>query len=229
MKAFLPAGCLLLGALTVQATDFNSQTYNFNWANPASLTPSYPVPDMNNRYGEYISNEEFTIGPLSLVVNDDDVAQQSQKARFLYGYMSQTVEMRAYYQSVITISASGNETISAVTWTDVDPVAEKLEYIGSQGTFKNNRWTVSDDYLGQVTEVKFFVWATLNCTNTAVTTVKEIGSPDDDQSSVSDIADNANTPTQWFTLQGMPINGCPDTPGIYIRRQDNHTSKIIIK
>ncbi len=49
-----------------------------------------------------------------------------------------------------------------------------------------------------------------------------------DMTAVSTI-DTAATSAEYFTLQGVRVNGTPTTPGIYIRRQGGKVAKIMVK
>jgi M6 family metalloprotease-like protein len=50
-----------------------------------------------------------------------------------------------------------------------------------------------------------------------------------DQSAVSAITIDDNAAAEYFTTQGVRINGVPTTPGIYIRRQGTTTTKVMVK
>ena len=94
----------ILTVLLALASAFGSQAQlsaTFNWADPASLTPAYSAPTSANRYGEYVSMKTFTDtnSGTTVFIDDSGVDQQSQKARFLYGYLSNAVELRVYPQS----------------------------------------------------------------------------------------------------------------------------------
>lgn len=54
---------------------------------------------------------------------------------------------------------------------------------------------------------------------------------DNGQNSLHVPAEDATnvTPAEYYTLQGVKIDGCPDVPGVYIRRQNNEVTKNIIK
>jgi hypothetical protein len=42
-------------------------------------------------------------------------------------------------------------------------------------------------------------------------------------------ADNAEAVTVWYTLQGIRLAGAPTTPGLYICRQGQQTTKVVVK
>lgn len=214
----------VLTCLIIIASIFTclSQTYNFNWANPGTLTPAFPAPDPNNRYGEYISNVEFKSGPVSFVVNDDGVLQGSQKARFLYGYTTQTVEMRAYQLSVISISVSEGYKIDEIRFEESQVREIPLDYTGTQGLFKNNVWTAKPTV--DLERVDFDVISTTNCT---LTSVKVSEKSLDSVSNI--ISGNDEECEEWYTLSGMRLSARPELSGLYICRKGGNQTKVIVK
>lgn len=200
----------------------SGKQYSFNWADPGSLTPSFGAPNSSNRYGEYISNVTFHSGPVSLLVNDDDVLQGSQKARFLYGYMTQTVEMRAYANSVLEFSVSQDSVITEIKF--VQSVADDvpLDFGGTNGTLDGNTWTASNGE--QVHRVIFDVIATTNLTNTVVTVEAADGGLD----AVGDIVIDGDASEEWYTLQGIRLSRRPTVAGLFIRKSSEGTSKVLL-
>lgn len=52
----------------------------------------------------------------------------------------------------------------------------------------------------------------------------------DDSSAITDInVDNANAPVEYFNLQGIRVNADQLIPGIYVVRQGNKTSKVLVR
>lgn len=178
----------------------------FNWSDPATLTPAYPAPNADNRYGEYISNVDFTNNGVTFTVKDDDVKEQSQRARFLYGYNTQTVEMRAYLNSNIVITAPEGYVITGIRFEGAKVDENYLEPYTDESSFKDGVYspTVPE------TTTTFYVAATINCTATHVTITKDAG---------VDMIVNDNTADilEYFNLQGVRIAGVPH--GIVIERR----------
>ena len=48
-------------------------------------------------------------------------------------------------------------------------------------------------------------------------------------SAITSVAVDADAPAEYFNLQGLRVNGGNLTPGIYIKRQGNHTVKVVVK
>lgn len=191
----------------------------FNWSQPATLTPAYPAPTADNRYGEYISNVTFTSGPVEFTVDDSSVKEQSQRARFLYGYNTQTVEMRAYVNSVLQIEVPESESIVSITFEGAKVTDTQLSYAGTYGTFKGSTWTVNPGE--SVHQVEFDVNATINCTGTTVTLAT---------AGVDTVlADPTAGTSVWYTLQGTRLAAEPAAPGLYIVRNGANTTKIYLR
>lgn len=197
--------------------ELSAQSSIFDWSNPQTLSPSFPAPDEQNRYGEYIGNVEFVSGPVTLTIDDSEVIEQSQRARFLWGYMTQIVEMRAYRNSVIKITASDDEYIKNISFEGAKVSDQQLTLITEGGNFANRTWSADDT---DVRTVEFFVEATINCTLTAV----ETGT-----ASVSECYYQTDVPQQWFTVQGICLSEKPVTPGVYILRKGNNVTKVAVR
>ena len=221
MKKILVAAFVISVALFSHAQK-ETEMYSFNWAQPGTLTPSFPAPDENNRYGEYISNVDFTSGPVTLTVDDDNVLQGSQKARFLYGYNTKTVEMRAYQLSVISVSVPESYTIKEIKFEESQVRDIPIDYEGTEGELKANTWTAGEGEQN-VHKVDFDVFSTTNCTLTTV-----VVAPAGSQDSVSTLIPAENGREEWFTLQGVKTTSNPTTPGLYLRKKNNVTEKVLV-
>ena len=191
----------------------------FNWSDPGSLSPAFPAPNADNRYGEYISNVTFSDNGVTVMVNEDDVKEKSQCARFLYGYLTQAVEMRAYHNSDIIITAPEGMVVKRVQFTGAKADANYLTPYDENSAFNGQEW--STEQPGR--EVKFYVEATINCNSITVICTEAAG--------VEDIVADADAEaaTVWYTLSGIAMNEKPSTPGVYVRRQGAKVSKVVIK
>lgn len=214
IKPFITAALLAVstfaGAHTVIGT--------FNWADPASLSPAFPAPDASNRYGEYISNVTFFSNGVTLTVDDSYVAQQSQRARFLYGYNTQEVEMRAYMNSDIIINAPENMYVTRVSFAGAKADGYYMTSYDEASSFDGQEWSTTEPQ----PEARFYVEATINCTKiTAICS---------DMASVNDIVtDDDGTAPQWFTISGVSLNGTPTQPGLYICRKNGVAERVLIR
>ena len=204
--------CLLTAIIPISA-----QTVVFNWAKPGSLTPAFESPTSANRYGPYIGDAIFTSPEgVTFDIDDSQVMELSQKARFLYGYLTEEVELRVYPNSTIIISAPEGKTIQTISFKGAKADDSYLIYKGVSGTFKGNTWTSSES---KVSTVEFDVFATINCTSTTVV----IG----DVADVNDIIADQESEF-WFGIDGNRYQCRPTIPGVYIRSSNGKSTKILI-
>jgi hypothetical protein len=190
----------------------------YNWSDPSSLTPAYTAPTSTDRYGEYIGNVEFSDNGVILKINDDDVKESSQKARFLYGYNTQTVEMRAYPGSDIIVTAPEGMVVSKVEFEGAKADESYMTPYDESGSFKNGIWTSGN----ALQEAKFYVDATINCTKITVICSGESG--------VENVSITApNSSEEWFTLNGERLNQRPTMAGVYVKRINNTTKTVLIR
>ncbi|MDE6397634.1 MAG: hypothetical protein K2K84_10220 [Muribaculaceae bacterium] len=214
MRYYFPLILCLVTALFPAS----AQTVVFNWSDPASLTPSFEAPTSANRYGPYIGETIFTTTEgISLDIDDSDVKELSQKARFLYGYLTEEVELRVYPNSTITISVPEGKTIVSVSFTGAKADDSYLTYTGDKGILKGNTWTSSG---GIVPSVGFAITTTINCTSTTVV----IG----DAAGINDVTIDEDN-VIWFGTDGTRYSGRPKVPGVYIRQNNAKSSKILIR
>lgn len=194
----------------------------FNWSDPTSLNPSYKAPTADNRYGEYISKVTFTANGATFCINDDSVKELSQKARFLYGYNTKIVEMRAYPTSIITVSAPDGGVIKSVTFEGAKVTSDYISAVDDDlGTFSGSEWKASESVA--VTSIDLYIDATINCTKT---TVKYVGN-----ASVGAISNGKDVyPVRWYDLTGRIYTSKPASRGLYIvKNNDGSTRRVIVK
>ena len=80
----------------------------FNWEASLTLTPPYSPATAQNRSGATIGGVEFKGKYSTFTIDDSAIKEKSQSARFYFGYLTQTNEMRAYASSVITVKVAEN-------------------------------------------------------------------------------------------------------------------------
>lgn len=172
-----------------------------------TLTPPYSPATSQNKSGEYIGGVEFKGTYSTFTIDDSAIKEKSQSARFYYGYLTETNEMRAYARSIITVKAVENQAILGITFAGAKVGSDYL-YTETPGTWDEGAWTPSEQ---GVTEVQFAVLATINCTKTTVD-----GS---DWNSVDDISvDSSGDVVSWTDMQGRTYTHRPQAVGIYICR-----------
>lgn len=182
----------------------------FNWEASLTLNPPYSPATAQNRSGDNIGGVEFKADYTTITIDDSDIKEKSQSARFYFGYLTQANEMRAYASSVIAVKAVANQAILGVTFEGAKVGADYL-YTETPGTWDQGAWTPTEQ---GVTEVQFFVTATINCTKTTVSGTE--------WNSVDDIsADTDGAVVSWTDMQGRTYTSRPRSAGVYICR---HTS-----
>ena len=212
---------LIVTFFSVLATVASAHTSRgiFKWSDPSSLVPAYPAPTSDNRYGEYIGSVTFTDNGIKLLIDDSDVAQLSQRARFLYGYVTQEVEMRAYPGSDIIITAPEGMTVNRVVFEGAKADGNYLTSYDENSTFQGQEWTTS----APTATARFLVDVTINCTSITVICTDNAGIDDIKADAIPDSG------ARWFTITGMELSGRPYTPGLYIKHHNNSARRIIIR
>lgn len=219
---------LVFLASSAIAQDNSTRTADFDWSAPRTLTPAFEPPTSSNRYGEYVGGTVFTAADgVTFSVDDSGVAQQSQRARFLFNYTTNAVELRAYESSTIIIRAAEGRALNTIVFDgpEVDIYYLKLESPGADTTF-----TPAPDYMratwtvpAGTTEARFRVDAKrMECSRTSVTT--------SDKSAVNAIfADESGSAPVWLTLQGLRLPGRPAVPGVYIEKSATKVRRVLIR
>lgn len=201
----------------------------FNWSEPGKLTPAYPAPTSSNRYGEYIGKVSFTAGEVTLYIDDSNVREQSQRARFLYGYNTGCVEMRSYPATVIRISVPDDRQIEAVSFAGAKVGAAYMVPVdGNSEDLPADACTLSQEgaeavysYAVPAHEVFFYITQTINCTSTAVKV--------SDHAGLNDVIADADAAILYYTLQGVLLPGRPSAPGVYVQRSAAGNTKVFIR
>lgn len=222
MTKSLLKSLLVISVLTLSfSAKAQTLSASFNWNQPSTLTPAYSAPNSDNRYGEYISLVEFKDNGVTFVIDDSAVKEQSRRARFLFNYLTQACEMRAYVDSYITITAPESYVITSIEFSGPKVGSDYLSAVDETlGTVGESNWTAADG--AQTNKVILSVDATINCTLTTVNCAT--------QASVSDIAlDTADTVTTWTDLSGRVYTSRPTVPGLYIARAAGTATKLLIK
>jgi hypothetical protein len=191
----------------------------FNWSDPTTLNPAYTGPTASNRYGQYIGNVLFTDNSVSLLINDDEVADANHKARFLFGYNTQMIEMRAYEDSDIIITAPDGMCVHQVTFEGAKADENYMISYDDASSFTDGSWTAGSD----AQEAKFLVCATINCTKITVYCTERTG--------VDDIVAESASPAsaRWYTIDGRYLSKQPTASGVYVKCIGNTAKTIFIR
>jgi len=219
-SSVLCALCVTL-CVTSNAQEVEPNTAVFDWTNPMSLTPSYPAPDSGNRYGEYVGKVEFSADKATFMVDDSQVAEQSRSARFLFGYYTMAVELRAYQESTIIIKVPEDYAITSVSFTGPEVDATRLEALGDYASWTGTQWHAKDGE--SVSQVSFYCNGRVELSSTTVNYTAP--------ASVNDITSDVNTDeaTTWVDAAGRIYTTTPDAKGFYIERRGSKVRKVCIR
>lgn len=137
-------------------------------------------------------------------------------------------ELRLYANEDVTVSAATGYKINKIVITlnagSTTFGTQTVTCEGGEGTWTNNTktWAATS---GDVTSVKFMAGGSSRYGQFTVEYVATtLGAID---SVISDA--DADAPAEYFNLQGIRVNADNLTPGIYVLRQGNKVSKVLVK
>ncbi len=191
-------------------------TATFDWTNPKSLMPAYDSPTAENRDGAKVGGVDFFDSGVSFWINDNDVKEQSRKARFYFGYNTQRCELRIYMGSSITIGVAA-QCIQSVTFEGTE-VGEDYMTAQAEGSWSGSTWTMETP-----SEIALFdIDARCQIARTIVKYTFSDG--------VDDIlVDETNVKSVWYDLSGRALKNQPDTPGVYVEVRGAQKRKVFVK
>ena len=128
---------------------------------------------------------------------------------------------RFYKNNTITISAHAGYKIEGIVFEATNLGNASVLFTGN-GQFKNNVWTAYEN--SNVTEVVITKSESGNNPTISTMTVYYL---DDPTNGVNEIANDLNAPVEYFNLQGQKVLN--PSNGIFIIRQGNKTSKVVIR
>lgn len=208
----------------------SGNTATFNFTDPSTLDPAYSLADSepdgsngNNKIdlenGVLFTANGITI---STVASGNPTRLYCQKPD-----TDKTWSFRFFRNSVVTISCQQGYKLTSIefepqTTNYANVLAQNIKF--SVGTLADNVLTFDADTT--VTSVDLTNPSKNDggntCgLNTITVTFSEL-------SGISDVEINENAPVEFFNLQGVRVNG-DLTPGLYIRRQGNNATKVIVK
>lgn len=202
----------------------------FDWSNPQKLSPRpYAKPTADEPFtGEYISNVIFENNGTAFTVHDEEFAQQSP-ARFYFSYLTEAVELRANYGSVISVTCPAGYVITAVAWNGAKIGKNYLRAVDSSDMKSPSEGSWGDGYTWRpdspARSCCFLIESNINCSSTRVAYAPDSSGADD---IIADAASSA--PAEYLTLSGLSLgHGRPTAPGLYLCRRGNAVVKILIR
>jgi len=196
-------------------------TVTFDFTKPGELNPAVTVPGKVST-GTDIANTTFTNEAVSMVVVDD----ATTNAPVLWLTTKNATEARIYKNDTFTISVAEGYIFDKIEFTG----GKISDITCDMGTYANHIWQITekdvlhDDPGTQIRtgNVKFTPTGTLNISTITVT--YKPGT----RTGVDDIAvDAEDAPAEYYNLQGVRVEN--PTPGLYIVRRGNTTTKELVR
>ena len=191
----------------------------FNFAEPTTLDPAYTVPTDLGQSGlvAEVPGTTFTSNGISVVSNDGSSTARLWKC----GTQGHGVEYRVYNGATTTVSAQEGMLIKAIEFTGAQLTA--LQYNGvALEDATSATWTSAEG----VKSVKFECVTNGTYKRADIATMKVTFEKTTE--GIADIELGEEAPAEYYNLQGVRMEG-ELTPGLYIRRQGNKATKVIVK
>lgn len=194
----------------------------FNFTDPSTLTPAYTVADA--KADGTTGNSLIEVDDVAFTVSEISVTAVkgtgTTKSRLYYQTAADVWSYRVYKNYEIKVASSNDNTITKVTMVCTkggDKVAAPAE--GTQNAVaKLVEWTAP---AGGVSTVSFATTSTVVIETITVTATNNLSGVEG-----VTVADE-NAPVEFFNLQGIRVEN-PEN-GLYIRRQGNSVSKVVIR
>lgn len=194
----------------------------FNFADPSTLDPAYSKDDAvadgkdGNLKIDLKNGELFFANGITISTNASGNA-----TRLYWQAKTEAWSFRIYNKSVTTIACGEGYKLLSIEFTpqtDAYATVLKDKCTFSAGTLADNVLSIPEN--GNVTSVDINATATCGFTAIKVVFAKSSG--------INDVEIDANAPVEYYNLQGVRVEG-ELVPGLYIRRQGNTASKVLVK
>ncbi len=208
-------------AYTVFIPSANDVTFNFT--DHSSLTPKYSESDYEDdgTTGNWkidVQDVAFTEKGVSVKAVYTDPEATGTAAR-LYKQSTGKCQWRVYNKSSIVVTAPEGNAISKVTFEFNNGTTSSKQITAPEtGTWTAPVWEAPE---AGATEVSFALKGTVQINVITVTLKGKLDGVD------NVAVDNENAPVEYFNLQGVRVAN-PEN-GLFIRRQGNNVSKVIIR
>ncbi len=201
-------------------------TATFDFTDPSTLDPVYTINDAvadgNNKKIDLENGVIFTANGISISSN----AGTTKSRLYIQspGTDKEAWTFRFYKNSTITVSCQQGYKLTSIEFVpQISKHATALSNCTfSAGTLADNVLTFDTDATVTSVDITNPDGSGATCgLKTMTVTFSEV-------SGISDVEINENAPVEFFNLQGVRVNG-DLTPGLYIRRQGNNATKVIVK
>ncbi|MGM9848106.1 MAG: chitobiase/beta-hexosaminidase C-terminal domain-containing protein [Muribaculaceae bacterium] len=191
----------------------------FNFQDPSTLNPAYTLDDAtaDGSTGNFLINVDdvaFTVAEISVKAVK---VSGGTASRLYYQTASEAWTYRVYKNYSIEIASSSDNTITKVTMV-CNKGGNYITNGDFTGTAKLVEWTAPE---GGVSSVSFATTGTVVIETITVEASGKLSGVEN-----VTIADE-NAPVEYFNLQGVRVAN-PEN-GLYIRRQGNTVSKVVIR
>lgn len=210
-----------------EPTAVSGNTATFNFTDPSTLDPAYSLADSepdgttgNNKI-DLANGDLFTANGITISTNatGNPTRLYCQKAE-----TDKTWSFRFFKNSVVTVSCQQGYKLTSI---EFEPQTTNYASILS-GTCTFSTGTLADNVLTFGTEATVTSVDITNPSNGATCGLKTMTVTFTEVNGISDVEIDENAPVEFFNLQGVRVNG-DLTPGLYIRRQGNNATKVIVK
>lgn len=210
-----------------EPTVVSGNTATFNFTDPSTLDPAYSLADSeadgstgNNKIdlenGDLFTANGITI---STIATGNPTRLYCQKPE-----TDATWSFRFFKNSVVTISCQQGHKLTSIEF--VPQTSKYASVLSGNCTFSAG--TLADNVLTFDAEATVTSVDITNPSDGATCGFTTMTVTFSEVSGISDVEIDENTPVEFFNLQGVRVNG-DLTPGLYIRRQGNNATKVIVK
>ena len=210
---------------TATYTLVGNNVATFNFADIASLTPSYDpnggTEETATSGGETIINRAYVVDDVKFTVSEvyvtvPTVEGAKNVTKLFYSKTNDAWTFRVYKNHTLKIGATAANPVVKIDF-GFNNTGSAKQLSTSTGTYTatDNVWT------GEAAEIEFAVAGTVQLKTLNVTTKNDLAGVEDV------VIDNENAPVEYFNLQGVKVAN-PEN-GLYIVRQGNKVSKVLIR
>lgn len=205
----------------------SGNTATFNFTDPSTLDPAYTLADSEPDGGTGNNKIDLENGVLftangitiSTVASGNPTRLYCQKPD-----TDKTWSFRFFKNSVVTISCQQGYKLTSIEF--VPQISKYASVLSDNCKFSAGK--LADNVLTFDTEATVTSVDITNPSDGATCGFNTMTVIFSEVSGISDVEIDENAPVEFFNLQGVRVNG-DLTPGLYIRRQGNNATKVIVK